>query len=39
MGDKTRTAVWPWITEGLACHGKCALVLAMAEPWGSLGRP
>ena len=32
MGDKTKTAVWPWITEGLACHRKCALVLALAKP-------
>ena len=32
MGDKTKTAVWPWITEGLACHRKCALVLAVAKP-------
>lgn len=32
MGDKTGKAVWPRITEGLACHRKCALVLAMAEP-------
>lgn len=32
MGDKTKKAVWPQITQGLARHRKCALVLAVAEP-------
>lgn len=32
MGDKTRKAVWPRITEGLACHRQCALLLLWRSP-------